>query len=394
MNLFGISTLGNRIMVHREIARRSTRGKVLLVVRWPVGGIRTFLKYVLPRFPEGDFDFTFIGLDGGSVRSLQADLGGLVTKWVLFPADGREFASCMKAVRDELRKGRYDLIHAHGFTSVIACSFLGVFNRIPVLFTSHDVIHANQFYGWKGNVKRVGLGLSLIGCRRLHFVSHDAKINLITHFRFLEKKSEVIVNGVNSMQFRVNEELDLYNEYGIDKSCKIIGFFGRFMSQKGFKYLVEAVDKILRSDVDLNIKVVCFGSGEFFREEKHNIESKGLEEYFVFSPFLEDVSGAMKGCDLIAMPSLWEACPLQPMEALCAGVPFVGSDCIGLREVLAGTPAIQVKAGDSDSLAKGILECLEVGRKPFEDFAPIAVDRFDIRKTAEGIHALYEKVLG
>jgi glycosyltransferase involved in cell wall biosynthesis len=82
------------------------------------------------------------------------------------------------------------------------------------------------------------------------------------------------------------------------------------------------------------------------------------------------------------------------MEVLSAGIPFVGSNCIGLREVLAGTPAVVVEAGNSESLALGIVEGLNKGRHSFEEYAPEAVERFDVRKTAAKIHGMYERVLG
>ena len=54
--------------------------------------------------------------------------------------------------------------------------------------------------------------------------------------------------------------------------------------------------------------------------------------------------------DLLVVPSLWEASSVVSMEAMAAGVPVLGTDCIGLREVLRGTPSRVVRAGDPAAL--------------------------------------------
>ena len=65
---------------------------------------------------------------------------------------------------------------------------------------------------------------------------------------------------------------------------------------------------------------------------------------------------------LLAVPSLWEALPLLPMEAMVAGVPVLGTDCIGLREVLRDTPSRVVRAGEVGALLGGFRASLEKPR--------------------------------
>lgn len=375
------------------MSRGSTRN-VLLVIRWPVGGIRTFLKYVISHFPSESYRFSVIGVSGEGMSVLKSDLGDHVDSWTTIPSDGKEALNLTKAVWRLSRERHFDVIHAHGFISAIACLPSSLITRSLLICTSHDVLNYVQFSGPLGAVRKAVLAAALSKCKMVHSVSKDAESNLLDYFPFLNSKSVTILNGIDVNQFSDCKRTNLHQELGIDPTVKIIGFFGRFMSQKGFKHLISAIS-YLRSYYDSpDIHVVCYGSGAFIREEQCEINRAGLESYFTFVPFAPDVSGAMKGCDVVVMPSLWEACPLQPMEALCSGVPFVGSNCIGLREVLEKTPAIQVTTGDAISLAHGILRCLKMGREPFLKFAPVAAERFDVRKTAAEVYELYEKVIG
>ncbi|MFO7528766.1 MAG: glycosyltransferase family 4 protein [Marinobacter sp.] len=379
---------------HRIAERQTEQRHILLVVRWPVGGIRTFLKYVISGFPSDAYHFSVLGISNEGMSVLRSELGDRVDSWTLVPSGGNEALNIAKAVLRLNRKQHFDAIHAHGYTSAVACIPTGLSSRTAIICTSHDILNEGQFKGPGGLIRRIGLAVALGRCRLVHSVSKDAESNLLSYFPFLRKKSLTIRNGIDIFPFRSSKPTDLHRQFRLDSSAKLIGFFGRFMSQKGFKYLVSAID-YLRSDKDSpDIHVVCYGSGAFIREEQCEINRAGLESYFTFVPFAPDVSGAIKGCDVVVMPSLWEACPLQPMEALCSGVPFVGSNCIGLREVLEKTPAIQVTTGDAISLAQGILRGLEMGREPFEKFAPAAAERFDVRKTAAEVYELYEKVIG
>lgn len=366
---------------------------ILLVARWPVGGIRTFIKYVISFYPSTNYRFSFVGMTSEGISDLRNELGESIESWVLVPNDGNEIYGLMKSVWGTVKGSDIDLIHAHGFTSLVSCFLTGLLLRRPVICTSHDVIDDNNFNGFNGMLKKAILGVTLRKCSSIHTVSHESYSKLAQLFPFVESRNVTINNGVDTNYFMKAVPEDLRKRFVLEETSIVIGFFGRFMSPKGFRFLVDAAAILKSSGCIGEFHIVCFGSGAFIREEQAQIERRGLKSIFIFAPFTSDVSGAMKGCDVIAMPSLWEACPLQPMEALSAAVPFVGSDCTGLRVVLEGTPAIIVKAGDGESLAHGIEECLAIGRVPFENFAPEAVERFDVRKTAEQIHNMYEKVL-
>jgi glycosyltransferase involved in cell wall biosynthesis len=253
---------------------------------------------------------------------------------------------------------------------------------------------SSQFSGWKGILKKIALFAALSQCVMVESVSVAAQSNLSSILpRLPTRKMTVMLNGVDTTAFKNAASRNLREELSLSEQTAVIGFFGRCMRQKGFGLLVDAIEKLRGVHFGSELHVVCFGSGAFIREEQADIQKRGLSDAFTFIPFTADISGAMKGCDLVAMPSRWEACGLVAMEALSAGVPFVGSNCIGLREVLAGTPAVVVEAGDSESLAQGIIEGLNNGRHAFEQYAPKAIERFDVRKTAEQIHEMYEGVL-
>ena len=135
--------------------------------------------------------------------------------------------------------------------------------------------------------------------------------------------------------------------------------------------------------------VVTFGWGGYIREDFALIEQKGLSDYFRQLPGTNDMPAAIRGVDLVVMPSRWEACPLLPMEVLSTGTPIVGTACVGLREVLESTPAKVVAVDDTEALASAIVQQLMEGPEVFKHYQPIAVARFSADKHAEELRQFY-----
>ena len=111
-------------------------------------------------------------------------------------------------------------------------------------------------------------------------------------------------------------------------------------------------------------------------------------------PFTPNIAGTIKGLDVVAMPSLWEACGLLAMEAMAAGAPLIGTNCVGLREVLRNTPAKMINLGDSKALSKAILEEMNVPSKQIADaFAAEASVRFDVRRQAHEMEVVLRRLI-
>jgi len=389
-----IKNIASQSLITKEYA---TPKCILLVVRWPVGGIRTFMRYVYRCFDPQQYKFTILGPDVTELDVLANDLEGLnfeIIKLSAYPSSVEIFCAAMKL----LMSGRYELVHSHGFTSGISAALPAFLFHTPHILTSHDVLLSLQFKGILGFMKKVVMGIMLSLVDTIHSVSYDAQENLQEFFPTIKKnrnKCVVIPNGIESERFVNAEPRNLREELGVGADVFLIGFLGRFMSQKGFVYLVDAIELLkLAGNSPNKILVVTFGEGGFVREEKASLEARGLEQYFKFLPFTANVAGVMKGLDLIVMPSLWEACGLLAMETLVAGTPLIASDCIGLREVVQKTPAYVVPSKDSKSLMEGINMFMQTDKRLiFTNFASEAAVRYNVSRTVGSLLLLIEKMI-
>jgi glycosyltransferase involved in cell wall biosynthesis len=357
--------------------------RILSVLRWPVGGIRTYLKYVYPPLDRelGGLDISMVVPRVEEFEALTQDLAALRLRYVVVDPDCT-IAKLTRAVYRELASAPFDLVHSHGFTAAFSAAVVAKLRRVPHLATVHDIFQAGQFVGPKGTARRVGLRLVLGMVDAVQAVGEDAARNLVDELGpGFGARVRVVSNGIQTLPILQAAPRDLRTELKLEANAFLIGFFGRFMAQKGFRYLVEAI-RLLRDRPTFAgrmIHVVAFGGGGFVREEQAALERTGLKSWFTFFPFVPDIAGVLKAVDVVAIPSLWEAMPLLPMEALVAGVPVIGTSCIGLSEVLANTPATVVPAGDATALAEALDHEAQVSsRDSMKKFVPLAVARFDV----------------
>lgn len=363
----------------------SKKLKVLLVIRWPVGGIRSFIRYVYPNFDPGRYVYTILAPDLPELKTLLDDLRGLDLTYIRIKPNPSIFDYFWVVLRTIIQ-GRYDIIHSHGFTAGSCTVLPSLVTRTPHIMTYHEMFRDGQFRGVNGFLKKETLSFLLRNIDIIHAVSEDAKNNLLTYIGGLKKQGDKIItirNGIEVSQFIDAGKRDLRKELNLAEGTFLIGFLGRFMSPKGFAYLVDAIELMKKVDLPKKPLVLTFGYGGFVREENQEIKNRELEKYFIFLPFTTDIGSALKGLDVVAIPSIWEACPLVPMEAMVAGVPVIGTNCLGLRELLENTPASTIPVGDSTALANALVrEIKNPSKSKASEFVEEAAKRFDVKRQA------------
>jgi glycosyltransferase involved in cell wall biosynthesis len=368
---------------------------ILMTALQPGGGIRTFFRYIYSQKVFEGFRFTLLAPDDGLSDYLSEFLpSGRITVISAEPAP----IKFMVQVRRMAKSPDYDLVHSHGFSAGVLTELAMVGVSRTHLMTAHDVFNKLQFQGFKGHLRQWGMATAFRRMSAIHTVTEDARANLIEFFPGVAPSQVVgILHGVDTEYFRDGKPEPLKEVLGLSPETPLIGFFGRFMGQKGFRLIVQAI-KHIRDEQLLPVAphIVTFGWGGFIREDYAYLEELGLKDYFHQMPQTDDMPSALKSVDIVAMPSRWEACGLLAMEALAAGVPIVGSNCIGLREVLEGSPAQQVSVSDSTAFGNALVDeirNLDERTQSFQRYIPEAQVRFEIDRPARALEALYKQLV-
>lgn len=368
--------------------------RVLIVCMWPLGGIRTYLKYNYKYFPQDLFSITLLANPAIEREAIAADMAalGIRVEWAP-PLWGKNLLC--RHVYLLKRRERFDVIHSQGFISAFHTALVNWWGHVPHVMTTHGVLEEKRFAGRFGRWKRAVFQRALRDVDVFVGVGRDILAHVREGLPALRERArwEVIRNGIDPEPFvrdypgaaeRLREQL------GIDGETFLFGYFGRFMPEKGFVHLIEAAERLAGAGAARRFAVLAVGSGDYEREYRAMTVQLGVHELFRFQPFQANVAELLQGCDAVVMPSVWEAYPLLTSEVLCSGTPLVATTCPGLREAVEGTPAVTVAPGDPAALAEAMRAVMEDPgmRERFRASRAEAARRFDVRESAERLAAL------
>lgn len=372
----------------------ATHRRLLTVVRWPLGGIRTYMRYVYQHLGP-DWKITILAADVQESAALQEDAKLVGAELILAPASSLGF---LWTVFRTLAQDRHDIIQSQGFISAFTTCLANLFFRKPHVLTVHGVLEDRLLQGFKGRLKRLVTNWAICSVDVVYAVSEDILAHVREQVPCLARskaKQVAILNGIEPQMFSGPRKTgEFRRRHGLEDELFLFGFLGRFMPQKGFDKIIEALALLEKKSLSRNYRLVAVGSGDYKAQYEALAKEKGVVHHIVFLAFQHDVAGVYQDLDAVVMPSNWEACPLQPMEAMVSGVPIITSDCIGLREVVRDTPAIVVLNGNPEDLAVAMDNLMRFDQGDvFERFRKTAALRFDVRVTVANVKKIFTQTL-
>jgi len=335
-------------------------------------------------------------IDGIKVQRFKARTLGDEMHYVLTPS-----------MLGPLLKTDADLVHAHsyGYLHVNLAAFARKMTGRPLIFTTH--FHPDWSM-WGGDRRRTLrrvydklLGRSTLNAADRIIVHTRNEHELMTDLGVDKDKVRVIPAGVDISSYTPIPDGGPFKEaFGIDGP--FILYAGRLATNKGLNHLVKAFAQISDEKGLQDLKLVLVGEDHGVRSRLENISKKlGVTDRVVFTGHVKDDAlfrSAFAGCELLALPSDYEAFGLVLVEAMACGKPCVATNVGGVPEVVDhGRTGLLVKYGDVKALSKALLKVLSdehrakamgrAGRERVEQ-------RFTWEKVTERIEGLYKEVLG
>ncbi len=136
---------------------------------------------------------------------------------------------------------------------------------------------------------------------------------------------------------------------------------GRFVEQKGHRYLVQAA-ALLKKQFP-NLYYLWCGSGPLQNELQALAQENGVGDRIVFAGMLADLRLELSGADLMIHPSIEEPFGIAILEGMRAGLPIIASRIGGIPEVLGENYPYMVEAQKPEAIAKAVESLLDRGAK-------------------------------
>lgn len=214
----------------------------------------------------------------------------------------------------------------------------------------------------------------------------------------------VVTNGIDRQACERAARMPLLrSRLGLDGGAVVVVYAGRLVAHKGIHVLMAAA----RAAVPLvpNLHVVILGGTPRHAGEdvvaalRAQADAWGLAGRLHLPGHVDEVESYVADADLAVVPSTCaDGCPLAAIEALCLGVPVIGSAIGGLPEIVEdGVDGVLVPPGDASALAGAIVSLAREGdrrRRMTRAALEAARDRFDAMQMARHVAAVLHKAAG
>jgi len=286
-----------------------------------------------------------------------------------------------------------DVIHAHYAIPHAICAYLA-----KQMVTERDLKIITTLHGT--DVTLVGADKSFKEITRFSINSSDATTAVSQHLKnevcrtFHRRDNiDVIYNFIDSDKYLPGDAGNLRDKFAPEGE-KIIVHMSNF---RPLKRIPDVIDTFAKIHSRLKSKLILIGEGPEISHACEIIKENDLGSDVIFMGSRQDVSKILSAGDLFLLPSEHESFGLAAMEALCCGVPAIGTARTGLPELICdGQSGFICDVGDTEGMAERALGLLSDTDKwkAFSEYARKSViEKFNYQTIVDQYEALYERVV-
>jgi glycosyltransferase involved in cell wall biosynthesis len=262
-------------------------------------------------------------------------------------------------VRRILKEGDFDLVHVHTpIASMItrtAAASLGRSSPV-IVYTAHG-FHFIQGGDAVPNlvytlVERLG---GLWTDRLIVISSEDAQQAVARRIVPQQRLVHFPGVGIDLDHYAPSEALreraaSMREELGIPRTATVYTMMAEFQPGKNH---VSAVEAFSRLDDD-SAFLLFLGNGPLLEQVASQVDRLGLRARVKFLGFLSDIRPLVLGSAATLLPSRREGLSRSVLESLALGVPVVGGDRRGIRELVDPDLGILVQPDDVEGLTRAM----------------------------------------
>lgn len=262
-------------------------------------------------------------------------------------------------IRKIIKQNNYDIVHCHstkaGFVGRIA-AFLShhkniiysphgfMFCDTRIKFRRHLYLYLEKYLGFL--------------TKKLIAVSGSERDLAIQHNIVPNKKIITINNSIDPSDFsEFNYVNRLHNKLKESNSEVILGTVGRLYYQKDPITLIKSF-KIINDNFP-NTKLIMVGDGPLEKTCIKLINELNLSTKVQLEGFQKDSRTYYQMFDIFLLSSHYEGMPYSLLEAMSMGIPAVGTDVIGIKDLIVhGETGYLVPEGDYKELANAVMKLI------------------------------------
>lgn len=347
------------------------------------GGAEKILTDILPIMKSEGHDVTV--LISNNRLNVQIFQNTLLENQILLRSFETSFYNPWQIVRiiKLVNKEKYDIVHSHLFPSQYWLAFASLFfnKRTRLIKTEHSVHNERKNYKFLRPIEQFVYGRFKI----IIAISDQVENNLRNWLR-KAYEIEVVYNGVNLDQINKlkNEPLD----FQLSEKINLL-MVGRFdNAAKDQITLINAL-KLLPE----NFVLYFAGEGPYLEKVKSFAKDSHIDQRIVFLGMRQDIYSIMSKVDINVLSTNYEGISGVALESLASGKPFIGSDVVGVNNVVPDSSFLFPKK-NPEALAEKIIEITKDKSLQIEMVSRSLefIKRFDTKFMAKQYLDIYVKI--
>lgn len=298
-----------------------------------------------------------------------------------------------------IKKDRIHLVHTHECRGNLFGFITAKIARIKMIVTRHEIYLPSWLQGKRRLEKRTYMLIDKIlfnWVDKIIAVSEKVREEIISSQGVNPDKVTTVHVGVDLKRFvKKKNDIRLQKRLKIEKEYLLVGSVGRLVPEKGYEYLLKAVE-IIKPTIR-KVKFIIVGDGPEMGKLKILSEKIGLSDKILFLGRRTDVPAWINLMDIFVLPSLTEGLPVVLLEAMAMRKPVVATNVGGIPEVITHMQnGVLVSPCNSQQLAEVLIDLL--GNKSIRESlareAQKTVEhKFNLEMMVEKTYNLYQEVL-
>lgn len=253
--------------------------------------------------------------------------------------------SAIKKIRNAIKTGGYDIIHTHGFTTMLAGYIAHKLSgKGKIINGEHGTLYFDSFKQramQKFLFSKMDLNLS---------VSKDLKNKIFDAFSVTKDNFLPIINGVDTDKFKPEAGRNLRSQFGIEEDSLVIGSVGRLVPVKDYPSLITAFSELQFSKPT---HLLLIGDGQERSTLETLVENLNLSNRVHFAGRRDDVASLIHALDVFVLPSLSEGLSNTLLESMSSGIPVLACNVGGNPEIVVpDVTGYLYESGDVKALAQ------------------------------------------
>jgi glycosyltransferase involved in cell wall biosynthesis len=291
-----------------------------------------------------------------------------------------------------LRAGRFDLVHCHAAKA-------GALGRVAARLAGVPAIYSPHCLPFVGDLSSRRRAVSL-GLERLLAPLTTAMLCVCEHERDLALRhglarrgtAHVVLNGCDPCAATDPDgRLVALRGDGV-----LAGAVSVLREQKGLHDLIAAAPRVLAALPAARIAIV--GDGPKRPALVAHAAALGLEAEprFALLAYEGPAERHLRALDVYVLPSLWEALPIGPLQAMACGVAQVATSVGGTPEAVTDRTGVLVAPHDPSALAEALVRLLSdpARRRKLADSSPaVHAERFTVGRMVAETAQVYRDVV-